>query len=429
MADVAHFNKISEGVKAWNAWRRDHLAIMPDLTRAPLSRRDLCGADLHGADLQEAELEETKLGYRRLPQLMTGGGLSAPANLAGADLTDAHLGKADLTNVDLSGSILVRADLREAILCGARLEGADLTGAFISKADLRKATLRKARLGEAQLDEAKLQQSILEAADLTGANLSGAKLDGADLSRAILVDARLPGATLDGARVYGISAWNVALEGVQQDGLIVTPASEPTVTVDDLEVAQFIYMMLDNRKIRRTIDTITSKVILILGPFEPERKKVLDALRVELRHRGFSPVLIDFEQPKSKDLVDTVKVLSQMSRFVIIDLTAPRCSPQELQIAYDAAKVPIQSLILEGDKPFATFWNLKAASPDRVLEPFAYRDLSHLLASLGQCIISPSLAAAVALEEGRHKEETAQLAWEAQHGKARGDPEQASAAS
>ena len=74
-----------------------------------------------------------------------------------------------------------------------------------------------------------------------------------------------------------------------------------------------------------------------------------------------------------------------------------------------------------------TFWDLKTDSPDRVLAPFAYRDLAHLLESLGQYIISPSLAAAVALEEGRHKTETERLAWEAQHGKVRSAPEQASA--
>jgi hypothetical protein len=156
---------------------------------------------------------------------------------------------------------------------------------------------------------------------------------------------------------------------------------------------------------------------------------VLDALRNELRHRGFSPVLFDFDQPSSKDLIDTVKILAQMSRFVIIDLTEPRCSPHELQSVYDATKVPIQSLILEGHKPFATFWNLKAASPDRVLAPFAYRDLSHLMESLEKCIISPSLAAVLALEGERQRTERERVAWEAQHGKIRSDPEQASAVS
>jgi len=47
--------------------------------------------------------------------------------------------------------------------------------------------------------------------------------------------------------------------------LIITDDNEPTITVDNLEVAQFIYLLLNNQKIRDVIDTITSKVVLILG--------------------------------------------------------------------------------------------------------------------------------------------------------------------
>ena len=45
--------------------------------------------------------------------------------------------------------------------------------------------------------------------------------------------------------------------------------------MDDLEIAQFIYLLLNNQKIRHVIDTITSKIVLILGRFTPERKAVL----------------------------------------------------------------------------------------------------------------------------------------------------------
>lgn len=54
------------------------------------------------------------------------------------------------------------------------------------------------------------------------------------------------------------------------------------ITVDNLEVAQFIYLLLNNEKIRQVIDTITSKVVLILGRFTDERKSVIDAIREEL---------------------------------------------------------------------------------------------------------------------------------------------------
>ena len=56
--------------------------------------------------------------------------------------------------------------------------------------------------------------------------------------------------------------------------------------------------MLHNQKIRDVIDTITSKAVLILGRFTPERKAVLDALREELRRATiFRSCLISISQP------------------------------------------------------------------------------------------------------------------------------------
>ncbi len=53
------------------------------------------------------------------------------------------------------------------------------------------------------------------------------------------------GASFTDCRIHGISAWHVKLsEGTKQQGLIITPEGEPTVTIDDLEVAQFVYLLL-----------------------------------------------------------------------------------------------------------------------------------------------------------------------------------------
>jgi pentapeptide repeat protein len=114
---------------------------------------------------------------------------------------------------------------------------------------------------------------------LAFAKLAGADLSGADLQYASLVRADLTGADLTGCRIYGISAWGLELESAKQQNLIITPPYEPEITADDIEVGQFLYLIFTNRKIRRVVDTITSKVVLILGRFTDERKAVLDALR------------------------------------------------------------------------------------------------------------------------------------------------------
>jgi hypothetical protein len=56
-----------------------------------------------------------------------------------------------------------------------------------------------------------------------------------------LVETNLVDATLTDCAIYGISAWGVELsEGTKQQGLIITRPVEPAVTVDDLEIAQFV---------------------------------------------------------------------------------------------------------------------------------------------------------------------------------------------
>ena len=111
------------------------------------------------------------------------------------------------------------------------------------------------------------------------ANLSGANLRGAWLRQSILIKTNFAGADLTGAHVYGASVWDVNLERAQQNDLVVTEPGDTTVTADNLEMAQFLHLLLTNKKLRDFIDTITSKMVLILGRFSKSRKPVLDHLK------------------------------------------------------------------------------------------------------------------------------------------------------
>src|SRR5262249_6196092 len=154
----------------------------------------------------------------------------------------------------------------------------------------------------ANLREASLSRANLYGANLRDANLNDADLSGAHLNYANLVEADLRSANLTGCGVYGVSAWGLKLsEETRQHNLIITKHNEAKITVDNIEVAQFIYLMLNNQKIRSVIDTITSKAVLILGRFTAERKAVLDALRDELRKRDYLPILFDFDKPTSRN--------------------------------------------------------------------------------------------------------------------------------
>ncbi len=189
-------------------------------------------------------------------------------------------------------------------LIGADLRKAALQGAYLRAVDFRNANLMEANLSGADLSDADLCVT-----DLTHADLSNASLLGARLLKTILTDA-----ILTNCSIYGISAWDVQLEGAQQHNLVITPSGEPTITVDNLKVAQFIYLLLSNKEIRDVIDTIAKKAVLILGRFTPERKAILDALRDELRKQNYLPVLFDFDKPASRDFTETIRTLGKVQK-------------------------------------------------------------------------------------------------------------------
>jgi hypothetical protein len=143
-----------------------------------------------------------------------------------------------------------------------------------------------------------------------------------------------------------VATWDVDISEANQLNLLITRSDQPTITVDRIEVAQFIYLILNNNKLRDVIDTITSKAVLILGRFTPERKAILDSIRTELRRRNYLPIVFDFDKPDSRDLSETVSTLAHMSRFVIADITHARSIPQELKIIVpNLPSVPVQPLL------------------------------------------------------------------------------------
>lgn len=78
------------------------------------------------------------------------------------------------------------------------------------------------------------------------------------------------------------------------------------------------------------IDTVTSKVVLILGRFSGERKRALESIRDSLRHIGYAPVMFDFQPSHHRDLTETIQILASMAKFVVADLTDAKSIPQEL---------------------------------------------------------------------------------------------------
>jgi uncharacterized protein YjbI with pentapeptide repeats len=402
MANSEQISYLKKGVDYWNSWRRENPSVVIDfadanLQKLSLSNVDLRQANLRNANLYQTDLQEARLNGADLTLAVLGEANLYKGNLIGANLRDTKLQRANLEKAKLGSVVLRWAQLNNTNLSGANLNQADmrnidLTQANLSQAKLSEADLSNANLIQADLSNSDIRHSTLRCAKLHGVNLTDANLFGSDLTEASLVGSDCSGVNFSMAmmtstdlqksrlvncRVYGASAWDLNLQGAVQRNIIVTQQGEAEITVDDLEVAQFIYLILNRDKLRNIINTINTKAVLILGRFTPERKVVLDLVAEELRKNNLLPIIFDFQRPTGRDFTETIKVLAGMSLFVIVDITNPKSSPLELQATIPDYQIPFVPIIQEGEKPFSMFNDL-INKYHWVLQPIQYSSLEQL---------------------------------------------------
>lgn len=377
MANRDHLKRLTSDYGGWNKWRAQNPDIVPDLRRADLKQQLLIGTNLSDAILDSANLNRADLRRADLTR----------ASIRNANIYDAHFNEAILEETDLCGSVIIRCSFQGVQLRGVKLRaeiqkvnfqkasfrGTDLSGVKFHGCDFYGADLTDTNLSGAGITNSSLTKTVFSRANMDRIDLTGTKLVGAKLTDCSIHDAKLintslvqtdlTGADITGCEVYGTSVWDVATdETTKQKGLIVQRRGGPKVVVDDIEVAQFVYLLLRREKIRNVIDTITSKAVLILGRFTPERKAVLDALSEELRRHQLLPIVFDFEGSAARDFTETIRILAGMSLFVIADVSNPKSSPLELQATVPDYRIPFVPIIQEGEQPFAMLDDLKKYS-------------------------------------------------------------------
>jgi uncharacterized protein YjbI with pentapeptide repeats len=403
MGSPSHLQILEQGHSVWNTWRKENPSIVPDLSHANLDDKNLRGFDFTSCNLTGVKLNRANLRgvYMRNADLSLSHLSSADlsmVNFVSANLSKANIRQANLSKCNLRNTKMWDVNLHETNLRKAIFDNSDLRNAHLIKAQLRAAKFRNTNLYGADLEGAdlrycvfigaNLQKANLRSVNLTQADLTGANLREANISHAIIVQANLENSDLSNCRVYGLSAWDVKLNNAIQRDLIITRYHEPIITVDNIEVAQFIYLLLHNEKIRDIIDTVTSKVVLILGRFTLKRKLVLNALREELRKYNYSPIIFDFGPLSSRDMTETISTLAHLARFIIVDLTSPRSVPQEIQAIVPTLSVPLVPIISHSSSEYGMFESFKKYP--WVLGIFRYKSKLHLIKSLETSIISPA---------------------------------------
>jgi uncharacterized protein YjbI with pentapeptide repeats len=400
-----------------------------DLSGANLTLVNLEGADLRSADLFQSNLNKANLNGAKLEGANLRGATLREAQAKGANFFRADLSSADLTEADLTEaklfqarvhhSILKNAVLRKAEFLDAQCRLSDFSGAKLHDANFFHATVDQCDFAEAEMPGARFNQaqcirsnfSFVKApgadfgdrASLTGsafvgADLSGARLNWSILEGALLIRTDLRGSDLSHSRTYGASVWEVVIdEKTVQHALPTTSYEDEVETriyVDDIEVANFIHMLRDHKKLGKIINALTSRFVLLLGPFKDgglDRLRALaDSLKkADLISQEYWPVIFDFDQPEDRNLEEAAKILVGLSKFVIADLGGPSV-PHELAVYVRSFRVPFVPIIQEGRTPYSLLESLEEEA--NVLPLVQYIDTNDLLQLVPLRIIAPAEA-------------------------------------
>lgn len=324
MAQEQHLEILNQGVEHWNRWRKQHPESKPDLCGANLINRDLSRVDFSAGILSRADLSKAQLSH---------------ANLHAANLESSTLILADLLGAILNESNLSAASLFGAFLFGTRLKGANLSGANLMGASLMGADLSSANLTGAHLMGANFHDANLAKANLTNANLTAASLVGAKVGDALLSN----------CSVYGVSAFN--LDGIPkvQSNLIITPLGESPIAVSELETAQLVYLLVSGSRVSRILESVQSKLVLVVGNFRSEREGVLTAIQKALTQQGLVAIVAHFAPPITRVTSERILKLVKFARLILVDLTESNQLQRFVSESWaDIRKAPVQQLIQDG---------------------------------------------------------------------------------
>lgn len=356
------------GSRIWNDWRKNN-DIHPN---------QFIGADFGGLILAKFDLSKINFSHSNFEDSILIEASFESSILDEAVFTNSKLGMTDFIKVSARGTNFSNSNLVMARFVESNCEGAIFQNASMPNSILINCNFSNADFREAILISANLANSKLIRSDMRRSVLSGTNLTGSDLSNA----------NITGAIVYGISAWNIETSELNQDGLIITHSYENPITVDDIEVAQFIYLLSHNKKLANVIDTITSKVVLILGRFTQQRKLALDVLKDQLRNRGFVSVVFDFEKPESRDLTETIGLIGRMSKFVVADITDAKSIPQELaELIPNNPSIIVVPIIEKGNSSYSMFEHWE--SYPWVMAIQTYSSVDQLKTEIDKLIIDP----------------------------------------
>lgn len=182
-----------------------------------------------------------------------------------------------------------------------------------------------------------------------------------DFIYASLIKSTFKECTLECLDIYGANIWDIDIDENTTQKDIRIPYRQfkgkdsEILSIDDIQVGNIIYLLLDNSNYTRLLNQSKKKSVLLLGRFGDPLKEHLNELTKEVRNNGFSPIVFDFQAPNTLDLIEAIVLLSLLSKFIIVDLTEARSVPAELHAILSTLTIPVVPIIKRHSEVFSTY--------------------------------------------------------------------------
>lgn len=330
---------------------KENNITFPSFYKARFSKTDFSYANLKNVYFIEADLHES---------------VFKDSILEGTHFEISHLQGVDFQNLIFNKTIFARSYMMHAKLQNSTFLNSDFREAYLGFANfygskfLNGTSFIDANLDNAIIENSTFDEAVLNRTNLHNTNLRNSVIRSTDLSYCLFVKTDLTKTKIVNSKVYGISVWDLKTDK-ETIGIDLIIREKPLITVGDIEIAQFIYLILNNEKIPNLITTMRTKVVLILGSFDDQSKPILEKIKELLPKHDLIPIVFDFNPPLEQRYIETVKTLALLSKFVIVDLSIR--SGQYIEIA---------SIVPETEIPFATiaFEDTKASEMLKIFNAY-----------------------------------------------------------
>ncbi|QOR36315.1 pentapeptide repeat-containing protein [Clostridium sp. 'deep sea'] len=317
MKNQKNFKVFREGKVKWNKWRTENPAIKPNLRNYNFYNEKEHIEKYEMFHLEGYNFDETNF---------------SEATMRDGTFLDCTFGYASMNFIDVCYANFINCKFKNV-------------------------RMRVSKLGSTTFENCSFESVDFSYCSAKETKFLNCKLVNCNMSYINFVKTDFSNSSLLNCRVYGISSWDLVLKNTIQRDLIITDnEDENPITVDNIEMAQFLYLIINNANLRFVLETLTTKTVLILGRFTQKRITILRKIKSELRKYNYVPILYDFNGPSTIDITETVQVLASMSKYIIADLTDAKSIGHELKtIVPNNPSVIVQPLILEGEREYSMF--------------------------------------------------------------------------